>query len=133
MAEYFTTMYLPDARVRLKPQTLDYVQRTFRSCLLPTLGSSRLDAINPKAIAGLARTLHGRELSAKTINNVLSALRATLAHAVDHEVLTAIPRVRWQRVPPTRVDFFTFEETARLLPHAPPMVGGRPSDGHAHR
>lgn len=115
-------MYLPDTRVQLKPQTVDYLQKTFRSSLLPALGSTRLNEVNPKAIAALARALYGRELSAKTINNTLSALRATLAHAVDHEVLAAVPCVHWQRVPPTRFDFFTFDEVDRLIPHAPPMV-----------
>lgn len=51
LVEYLAE-YLADARVRLKPQTVDYLERTFRNVVLPTLADSRLDQIDMTALAG---------------------------------------------------------------------------------
>lgn len=114
--------YLADARVRLKPQTINQIEKTFRNWLVPTLGPTPLAEIDTSAVAALTRELHGRDLSAKSINNALSVLRATLAHAVEHRALATLPAIKWQRVAPTAIDFFTFEEAAKLAEYAPPFV-----------
>ncbi len=120
--EKYLTTYLADARVRLKPQTVNYIERTYANALTPTLGDTQLDEIDTTAFAKLTRSLHARKLSAKTINNSLSVLRATLAHGVEHGVLSAVPKFKWQKVAPSSFDFFTFEEAAKLVKHAPPFV-----------
>lgn len=121
LADYLEE-YLADARVRLKPQTVNYLQSTFRTKILPTLGKQRLDEIDMPALSALTRALHGQKLSAKTINNALSATRALLSHAADNKKITMVPRIKWQKVAPAKFDFFTFEEAARLIEHAPPFV-----------
>ena len=121
LGDYFAT-YLSEVRIRLKPQTVDYVERTFRNSVLPTLGERTLVEIDMPALNELTHALHAKKLSAKTINNTLSALRALLSHAADHQQLGAVPRVKWQKVAPTKFDFFTFEEAVKLLEHAPPLV-----------
>lgn len=124
--EDYLPKYLADARVRLKPQTIDYLDRTLRNSVLPALdpklGERRLDALDMEALSDLTRALHAKKLGAKTINNTLSALRALLAHAVEHKVLAHLPHVKWLKPAPTKFDFFTFDETAKLLEHAPPFV-----------
>lgn len=121
LVDYFAE-YLADVRVRLKPQTIDYLDRTFSNSILPTLGEQPIAKIDMVAFNTLTKTLHAKKLSAKTINNTLSALRALLSHAADHQKLAAVPRVKWQKVAPSQFDFFTFEEAGKLLAHAPPLV-----------
>lgn len=120
--EDYLPLYIGDARVRLKPQTVDYIERTFRNSILPTLGKMRLHEIDMIALNTLTRALHAKDLSAKTTNNTLSALRALLTHAADEKMLRDVPRVKWQKVAPTKFDFFSFDEAGRLLEHAPPLV-----------
>ena len=70
---------------------------------LDIVGSGKLC---PSTVRGLKE----HELGAKSINNVLSALRAPLAHAAEHEVIAAVPKFKWQKPPPSRFDFFTLDE-----------------------
>lgn len=114
--------YLADVALRLKPQTVDGIRRIYRTALLPTLGPVPLDRIDVRAVTELTRTLKERELSAKSINNALSALRAMLAHAAEHEVIAVVPKFKWQKAGPSKFDYFDFEEAEKLLKHATPMV-----------
>ena len=120
--EAYFDEYLADVRVHLKPQTIDYLDRTLKNSVLPTLREKRLDEIDMEVFSKLTRELHGKKLSAKTINNSLSALRALLVHAAEKKVIASVPHVKWLKLAPTKFDFFTFAETAKLLEHAPPFV-----------
>lgn len=120
--EAYLPRYIADAMLRLKPQTVDYVQRVYRNSLLPTLGEMPLDAIDQATLNELVRVLQSRDLGAKSVNNALSALRALLSHAAEHEVIDQVPRVKWQKVPPSGFDFFSPDEVPRLIEHAPPLV-----------
>lgn len=118
----YLAVYLTDVRLRLKPQTIDYLDRTFNNSILPTLGKHKLAEIDMVALTALTHALAAKKLAAKTVNNTLSALRALLSHAADHQKLDTVPRVKWKKVATPKFDFFTFDEAARLLRHAPPLV-----------
>jgi integrase len=54
-------------------------------------------------------------LSAKTVNNHLTVLRKSLSLAVEWGRLRALPQVGFLRTKKPEIDFFIFEEAARLL------------------
>lgn len=117
----FKERYFRDHVSRLKPGTQDYQERMWKP-LLRELRDTPLDRIDAEALATLTRTLQRDDLSAKTINNILSVLRTALSHAEEWGLIKTVPRVRWLKVAQSKFAFFDFEQTARLLEHAPPMV-----------
>jgi integrase len=116
----FKERYFRDHVSRLKASSRDYQERVWRT-FLPLLGDAPLDRIDAEALAMLTRKLqeprapHGRGLSAKTINNVLSAVRTALSHAAEWGLIAAVPKVRWLRVAQSKFAFFDFDEAGRLL------------------
>lgn len=118
----FEQRYFRDHVAKLKASSRSAQATIWRVSLLPVLGDLHLDGIDAEAIARLTRVLLDRGASPKTVNNALSALRTALTHAEDWKLISAVPRVKWLKVPQQKFDFFTFEEVEALLPHAPPMV-----------
>ena len=56
-----------------------------------------------------------RYLSQKTTNNCLTVLRRMLSIARKRGLIGVVPEVEWLRPPKPDFDFFTFEESQRLL------------------
>jgi integrase len=88
--------------------------------LLPAFGDFVLEAIGPREIAAYkAKKLKpsdgGKGLTAKTINNHLTVLRKCLVLAKEWGRLAVVPTVGFLRVKKPEIDFFTFDEAARLL------------------
>lgn len=119
----FKERYFRDHVSRLKASSQDYQERIWR-VFMPVLGDLPLDRIDAEALATLTRTLQqprdpekadSRGLSAKTINNALSAVRTALSHAAEWGLIASVPKVRWLRVAQSKFAFFDFEEAARLL------------------
>jgi integrase len=115
MLASFAERYFRDHIGKLKPSTRSAQETIWRVSLLPVLGDTRLDRIDAASIDTLMRVLRERGLSAKTINNALSSLRTALTHAEEWKLISAVPRVRWLKVPQQKFDFFTFEEAASLV------------------
>jgi integrase len=134
LKDFVDNTYLPFARAHLKAQTLDNYTRTLRRSVLPalrtdlgddskeTFGSTPIDKVSASVVATLSVQLHQAGLAAKTINNYVSVLHTVLEFAAEHGHIQGAPSVRWQRLPPATFDFFTFEEAARLIPVAVPLV-----------
>ena len=59
-------------------------------------------------------------LKPKSLNNHLIMLRKALSVAVDWELLSHVPKVRWLKGPQPEFDFLTFEEAERFLDAADP-------------
>jgi integrase len=110
----FKERYFKDHVSRLKASSQDYQDRIWRT-LLPELGETPLDKIDSEALAKLTGKLQERDLSAKTINNVLSGLRTALSHAEEWKLISSVPRVRWLKVAQAKFAFLDFEEATRLL------------------
>ena len=97
-----------------------------RLYLKPVLGGMLLDEIKGEAVDRLFASLRSprpvgtdgkrsRVLSPKTIKNVRATLRRVLASAVEWGVIEKIPALPKVKVPETGWDFFTQEESDRLI------------------
>ena len=84
--------------------------------LMPQLERMRLDDIKRETIERFVVTLTKQKgLSLKRAKNILSTLRRILASAVEWEVISSIPRFPRIKVPESRFDFFTREESDKVL------------------
>lgn len=94
-------------------------KRSILDChLLPAFGGLALDAIGPRLIASYKAQKLGTGLTAKTVNNHLTVLRKCLVLVKEWEWLAVVPTVGFLRVKKPEIDFFTFEEAARILASA---------------
>lgn len=87
-----------------------------RLYLTPALGAKRLDEIKGEIIDRLFADLKSHhDLSPKTIAGVRGTLRRILMSAVEWEILAALPRLPKVKVPEVGFDFFTKEESDKIL------------------
>jgi integrase len=119
----FQARYFADHVAKLKPSMQSAQETIWRVSLLPTLGTMPLDKIDAEVITKLtSMLLKERQLSPKSVNNALSALRTALDRAEAWKLIDIVPRVSWLKVPQQKFDFFTFEETRSLMAVGHPMV-----------
>ena len=83
--------------------------------LLPAFGHLKLDEISTAKIDAFAASKIAGGLRPKTVNNILTTLRCSLAIASEWGVLRVVPRFHWLRVPAQGYSFLTADEAARLL------------------
>lgn len=99
---------------RRKPSSIDAYESMFRTHLDEPLGGKRLDEISLSDVQTLkAKLLEGH--SAKTVNNVLSALGSILRRAVEWGVIESIPRFKLIKTMKPSIAFYDFSEYARLV------------------
>jgi integrase len=96
-----------------KPSSINEFESVFRNHLGPRLGTLRLDEITVSEIQKLKGVL-AESHQPKTINNILSALSSMLRRAVEWEVIASAPKVKSVKAPKPEVDFYDFNEYARL-------------------
>jgi integrase len=129
----FAKTYLEISAVKNKPSSVKSKECLLRMRILPHVGHLKLDQVTYAVIEdlklALAKTpnanteIEGQEkpkseiryLSQKTINNCLTVLRRMLSIARKRGLIAAVPEVEWLRPPKPDFDFFTFEESQRLL------------------
>jgi len=101
-------------------------KRSILDChLLPAFGDMALDAIGPLQIAAykaakLKPSDGSKGLTPKTVNNHLTVLRKCLVLAKEWGRLAVVPTVGFLRAKKPEIDFFTFDEAARILSCAEP-------------
>lgn len=98
-----------------KPSEVQSKTAIFDRHLSPAFDALRLDQITREEIEKYKARKVKAGLSAKTINNHLTALRKCLAVAHEWGKLPAIPRVQWLRTKEPDMDFFSFDELEQLL------------------
>ena len=103
-----------------RPTSIREKEIHVRIHLLPVLGRLRLDKISGEVVARLFGRLrtklpNKKALAEKTIKNVRATLRRILASAKEWGEIPAIPDLPRVKVPESSWDFFTWEETERLL------------------
>ncbi len=103
-----------------RPTSIREKEIHVRIHLLPVLGRLRLDKISGEVVARLFARLRTKlpdkkALAEKTIKNVRATLRRILASAKEWGEIPAIPDLPRVKVPESSWDFFTWEETERLL------------------
>lgn len=83
--------------------------------LIPWFGKMVLKEIGVLNIEEFKASKIRSGLLAKTINNLLSVLRKSLACAEEWELIPKIPRIKWLVVPPSPYKFLSIEDSRRLL------------------
>ena len=83
--------------------------------LVPFFGAMRLDEIGIRDYERFKAKMVKAGKKPKTINNFLSTLRRSLVSAVEWGYLHSFAPVKWMKSPKPEFDFFTMEESDRLL------------------
>jgi integrase len=86
-----------------------------RLYLYPLLGHVSLDRIKGEVVAKLFASLRRHGLGEKSVKNVRATLRRILASAVEWGVLEAVPHLPRVKVPESKFDFFTPEDSRVLV------------------
>ena len=90
-------------------------QSAFNAHILPFLGRLALDKITAYKVEEFKAKLLNKDLSPKTINNIISALRKCLNTAQAWDLLDKVPKIDLLKVAPQKFDYLTFEESELLL------------------
>jgi integrase len=121
-AEFVTERWLATypTSVGNRPSSIREKEIHVRIHLLPVLGRLRLDKINGEVVARLFARLRTvlpgkKALAEKTIKNIRATMRRILASAKDWGEIAALPDLPRVKAPESSWDFFTWEETERLL------------------
>jgi len=100
---------------RNKPGTVESKKAIYEKHLKEVFGHLRLDQIGVAEVAKFRADLVKKELSDKTINNILAVLSKPLHYAVDVELIAKAPKVGLFQVEPPEIIFWEFSEYARIL------------------
>jgi integrase len=100
---------------RNKPSTVDAKKSTYENHLQAVFGHMRLDEIKVGEIAAFRASLIEKKLSDKTINNILTILSKPLHYAEDVELIAKAPKVGLFKVEAPEIEFWEFDEYARLI------------------
>jgi integrase len=114
--EEFSTRWLAhDAEATNRASTVREKRADLRLYIVPFLGRRSLDAIGSEDISAFYAHLRKANLSPKSVKNVGATLHRLLACAVEWDLVPKVPRFPKIRVADSPWDFFTKEETDRLL------------------
>ena len=123
-AEHVEDVMRLHAAVNNKHSERTSKRRIFDLHLVPAFGPMALEDIGDLEVAAFKasklKPSAGEPLTAKTVNNLLTVLRKSLALAVDWKRLRALPSIKFLRTAKPTIAFFTFEEAPRLLEGADP-------------
>ncbi len=112
----FSTEWLStNAKNNNKPSTLRAKKSLLQHHLIPFFGQRSLDEISSSTIEQFKAAKQKANLSAKTINNLLTVLHSCLESARTVGKIMAVPEIRWLKVPPQEFDYLSSEETQTLL------------------
>jgi integrase len=98
-----------------KPSERESKISIYRHHLGPRFARLPIDRIDSQVVAKLRTDLVKAELSEKRINNVLAVLSKSLRWAQEAGVIASTPRIRFYKVERPEIEFYTFEEYARIL------------------
>jgi len=101
--------------VNKRPSSLDGDERILRLHVLPFFAGKNLDEVSTQDVEQFKAAQKARGLNEKTINNHLAVLRKMLATAVEWDYQAKVPPVKWFRGGDQKTDFYTAEESTRLL------------------
>lgn len=98
-----------------KPSERETKASILRTHLGPALNALELDAVTLARVEAYKAAKLREGLSAKTINNHLTVLRKLLDTAREWDELAVVPKIKWLKTPPPEVEFFDFDQAARLV------------------
>ena len=113
----FARQWLELRRMEIRPSTWDHYERLLRVHILPSIGSKRLDQIDPPTIRRLLADRIEAGCSVKTVRLIYSALRKLLNDAVEAGLIPENPvrRVRPPRLEPRPFQAWTPEQIRRFI------------------
>jgi integrase len=98
-----------------KPSEQESKRSIYQHHLDRALGRLPLDEITPQRVASFRAELVRKGLSKKRVNNILCVLGKVLRYAVEMEVLDRVPRLGLLKHERPDVEWWEFEEYARLV------------------
>ncbi len=105
-----------------KPSEVEAKRSIYDTHLGPAFGKRKLDEIDVGAIADFRAALvtyknkrTKTKLSRKRINNILAVLSKSLKYAAEVGLISSVPRIGLYKVERPEVEFWDFEEYARIL------------------
>jgi integrase len=98
-----------------KPSSMESKRSTYEHHLKAAFGHKRLDEIGVGEVARFRAGLIQKQLTDKTVNNILTILSKPLRYAVDVEVIMKAPKVGLLRVEANEIDAWELHEYARIL------------------
>lgn len=110
----FVPKFMESSEAKNKHSSVDSKRQILETHILPALGDRMLAEIDYAAIEDFKLALL-RKLKAKTVNNVLTVLRALLATAKKRGVIAEIPEIEWLEIDRQSFDFLNFEEADRMI------------------
>src|SRR5436190_6234021 len=114
--EQFATRFVDGyARAnRHKPSGITAKESIIRVHLIPSMGSTELDAITTEQVQDLKQRLADR--SPKTVNNVLTVLNMVLKKAVEWDVIKRMPcAIRLLPISKPSMGFYDFDDYRQLV------------------
>ena len=108
--------WLLDIKKRVKEQTYVKYEKTIRLYVNPYFCESSLSQVDDKAILKLIAELQGKDLSASTINCLVTILKSGLSKAVDEGEIDKHPCAKLKRVSLQECpsDAFTISEQRKI-------------------
>jgi integrase len=98
-----------------KPGEAQAKKSVYKNHLKHAFGQRRLDEIGTAQIASFRASLVEKQLTEKTINNILAVLSKPLHYAVEAEILTHAPKIGLLKVERPEIVCWEMTEYARLL------------------
>lgn len=114
--EAFSTEFLQNyAATSNRAAEQEEKARNFRLHLLPSMGKLQLHEVDRRVVDAFKAMKLAEGLHPNSVNHYLATLSRALHVAVEWGYLDRMPKVVLLRLPPSKFDFFTFEEADRLL------------------
>lgn len=110
----FAPEFLQAMKASNKPSEIQSKESIIRLYLAPEFGDLRLHQIDARLIE-CSKAGWLENATPKTVNNRLTVLGKLFSTAKDWGLISTAPKIRWCRVEERELDFYTAEESARLL------------------
>ena len=117
--EDFAKEFLTACKASNKPSEIESKEAILRLYLVEEFGKLMLDRVGARQIAK-AKAEWLELATPKTVNNRLTVLNKLLTTAKEFGLIAVVPKIAWCRVEEQELDFYTAEESARLLDAAEP-------------
>ena len=101
-----------------RPSTIREKRKHLDLHILPVLGRVRLNEIDKRKVDAFFASLAEKELSPKYRKNIGGTLHKILVSALEWDIIDKVPRFPKIRVSDSEWDWFTAEETTKLLAKA---------------
>ncbi len=111
----FRERYFAEHVAKLKGSSRAAHETLWRLHLVPVVGSVALAGIAEEHVARVAAAMRRLGRGPKTINTALSALNTALTLAKEWGLRGPPPKVRWEKVPDAKIEYFAGDDVAKIV------------------